>query len=91
MSDKYRPLLVRLPPQLDERLRYFASVRERHLSWVIRKALGEYLDRNEMDGSSTIDAHTPPAFMPQGVTIQELIGEVVMAERGRHDAEETDG
>jgi len=71
---KWKPLLVRLPPDIDERLRYYATSRERHLSWIVRKALGEYLDRHEMDGSSTIDPHTPPAFMPQGATIEELLG-----------------
>lgn len=75
MTVKWRPLMVRLPPDIDERLRYFATSRERALSWVVRKALGEYLDRNEMDGSSTVDAHTPPAFVPQGMTIAELLGD----------------
>jgi len=40
---KYRPLMVRLPPPLDKRLRIYANNHERPLSWCIRKALEEWL------------------------------------------------
>lgn len=40
-------LIVSLPPELDQQLRQYAKKNERPLSWVIQKALAEWLERNQ--------------------------------------------
>lgn len=39
-----RPLLVRLPRDLDDALRAWCAEQERPLSWAVRKALRAWLD-----------------------------------------------
>jgi predicted transcriptional regulator len=38
---------VRVETDLKERLARYAAAQERSVSWVIKKAIEEYLDRNE--------------------------------------------
>jgi predicted transcriptional regulator len=38
---------VRVDPEFKERLARYAASQERDVSWVIRKAIKEYLDRHE--------------------------------------------
>ncbi|WP_431901573.1 CopG family ribbon-helix-helix protein [Nonomuraea sp. bgisy101] len=38
---------VRVDAELKERLRRYAASQERDVSWVIRKAIEEYLNRHE--------------------------------------------
>ncbi len=44
---KYERLVFGAPPMLMDRLRVAAKQDDRPLSWLIRKALLEYLDRRE--------------------------------------------
>lgn len=39
-------LIVSLPPDLDKRMREYAEANERPLSWIIQKALAEWLDKH---------------------------------------------
>ncbi|MEU4548252.1 CopG family ribbon-helix-helix protein [Nonomuraea dietziae] len=40
---------VRVDAELKERLRRYAASQERDVSWVIRKAVEEYLNRHEQE------------------------------------------
>lgn len=46
-GEKNLRLIVSLPPELDQQLRQYAEKNERPLSWVIQKALAEWLERNQ--------------------------------------------
>lgn len=46
-GEKNLRLIVSLPPELDQQLRQYAKKNERPLSWVIQKALAEWLERNQ--------------------------------------------
>lgn len=43
MSEKYRPLLVRLPPHVDQALRAWCFDNERPLSWAVAKSIESWL------------------------------------------------
>lgn len=38
---------ITLPPELDQQLREYAAREDRSVSWVIQKALAEWLERNQ--------------------------------------------
>lgn len=46
-GEKNLRLIVSLPPELDQKLRQYAEENERPLSWVIQKALAEWLDKQQ--------------------------------------------
>lgn len=49
MSDKYRPLLVRLSPGVDQALRAWCLENERPLSWAVGKSIESWLSPRRRD------------------------------------------
>ena len=56
MSEKKARLSVEISPELNERLLALARRGGWPLSWVIRRALKEYLDRAERQGKIEVPA-----------------------------------
>jgi hypothetical protein len=44
---RWNPLMVRLPLEMETHLRVLCDLDERPLAWMIRKAISEYLQRQD--------------------------------------------